>query len=344
MKKKNDTTKVMIAGIGGASLGTEIAKTLTLAGGYEIYGCDVSRTAYGLYEQDFTRTWRISCDGYLDQVLGVCRAAGVDFLIPGGEQPMLLLGAAQKMLADNGIKLVTNSPEVISLCSNKNKTFRQLANCGIPIPRTAIVKKSEDIEHVGLPCIIKPATNSGGSVSVFFVKNQDEAMIYASLIRRNGDTPIAQEYIDETEGEFTIGVLSLPDELCLGSIAMQRILEAKLSIAFRGSGGVISSGYSQGYIRGFPNICEQAERIAQAIQSRGPINIQGRLRDGVLFPFEINPRFSASTFLRAMAGFNEVDMVIKYFINGKMPRRPVIKPGLYLRSLAEKYVAMENVK
>ena len=45
--------RVMIAGIGGASLGTEIRKSLTLAGGYEIYGCDVSKTAYGLYEDEF---------------------------------------------------------------------------------------------------------------------------------------------------------------------------------------------------------------------------------------------------------------------------------------------------
>ncbi len=45
--------RVMIAGIGGASLGTEIYKSLYLAGNYEIFGCDVSATAYGLYEAGF---------------------------------------------------------------------------------------------------------------------------------------------------------------------------------------------------------------------------------------------------------------------------------------------------
>ena len=37
---------VLIAGIGGGSLGTEIAKSLRLAGAYRILGCDVSPLAF----------------------------------------------------------------------------------------------------------------------------------------------------------------------------------------------------------------------------------------------------------------------------------------------------------
>ena len=120
--------------------------------------------------------------------------------------------------------------------------------------------------------------------------------------------------------------------------ALRRALDAKLSVAYRGRGGVISSGYSQGYIDQFPNLCDQAERIAVAIGSQGPINIQARVRDGVLLPFEINPRFSASTYLRTMAGFNEIDILIKYRASGIRPNRPSIRRGWYLRSLTECFV------
>ncbi|MCS6955556.1 MAG: hypothetical protein NZM44_04305 [Candidatus Calescibacterium sp.] len=39
-------TKVFVAGIGGASLGTEIVKALMLANNYEIYGGDISDLSY----------------------------------------------------------------------------------------------------------------------------------------------------------------------------------------------------------------------------------------------------------------------------------------------------------
>ncbi len=334
----------MIAGIGGASLGTEIRKSLTLAGGYDLYGCDISSTAYGLYEPEFTRTYRVDRDNYVDSVIDACVDAGAQWIIPGGEQPTALLGQATEKLSRSGIQLVANAPEVIALFSDKDATFKRLAECALPIPRTVAINRISDLESIGLPCIVKPATGTGGSVGVFFTVSADEAMIYAEFIRRNGAQPIAQEYIDVTEGEFTIGVLSLPDQSVVGSIALRRDLNAKLSVAYRGRGGIVSSGYSQGHIGEYPEICRQAERIAEAIGNRGPINIQARVREGMLLPFEINPRFSASTYLRALAGFNEVDLMLRYLSTGEAPRRPTITSGLYLRSLAEQFVSEGELK
>jgi carbamoyl-phosphate synthase large subunit len=340
----NQPIKVMIAGIGGASLGTEISKCLRLAGKYEIYGCDISPTAYGLYDKGFTETFRINRDDYVAQVLKVCHQTGAKWLIPGAEQPNALLGAAAEQLAREGVRVVTNDAAIVGLFSDKQATFKKLAACGIPMPKTAELSTADDVLAVGLPCIVKPATGTGGSASVFFAVTTDEALIYAEFILRNGSVPIAQEYVGDDEGEFTIGVLSLPDGRVVGSIALRRVLDAKLSVAYRGRGGVISSGYSQGYIDAFPDLCQQAERIATVIQSRGPINIQGRVRNGVLMPFEINPRFSASTYLRALAGFNEIDMLLGYLIAGELPSAQPIKLGWYLRSLTENYVAKEAVK
>mgnify|MGYP004146518507 CR=1 FL=1 len=60
--------KVMIAGIGGASLGTEIAKSLQMANGYKIYGCDISTEAYGLYQPEFKKTYLVDRDDYISDV------------------------------------------------------------------------------------------------------------------------------------------------------------------------------------------------------------------------------------------------------------------------------------
>lgn len=340
----SNSIHVMIAGIGGASLGTEICKALRLAGNYRVYGCDVSPTAYGLYEPSFEATFRVDRSAYVQSVIEACRQAGADWLIPGGEQPMTLLGAASAELEHAGISLLANDAAVIAAFSDKQRTFELLAGAGFSIPRTAPIVEEQDVERIGLPCIVKPATGSGGSASVFFAVSAEEAMTYAEFIRRSGSVPIAQEYVGEEEGEFTIGVLSLPDGRVAGSVALRRVLDAKLSVAYRGRGGLVSSGYSQGYIGHFPELCAQAERIAQVIGSRGPINVQGRVRDGVLLPFEINPRFSASTYLRALAGFNEIDMLVRHLSTGEVPERPALKTGWYLRSLTERYVSDEQLK
>jgi len=340
----NLPVRVMIAGTGGASLGTEIYKCLRLAGRYQIYGCDVSPTAYGLYGYEFGATYRISRDNYVPGVIEACHNAGATWLIPGGEQPAALLGAATRALVAEGIRLMANDANVVAMFSDKDAAFNRLAELGIPIPRTKAVVRLKDIDDVGLPCIVKPATGTGGSASVFFAASIDEAMVYTRFIRSSGATALAQEYVDISEGEFTIGILSLPDGRVVGSIALRRALDAKLSVSYRGRGGLVSSGYSQGYIGEFPDLCRQAERIAAAIGSRGPVNVQGRVRDGVLLPFEINPRFSASTYLRALAGFNEVDILLRYLVSGETPVLSPIKPGWYLRSLTEMYVPEAQLK
>lgn len=330
----------MIAGIGGASLGTELFKCLEIAGYYEIYGCDISSTAYGLFQLGFKETYRVDRENYIDSIIDACKKAQAKLILPGGEQPMVLLGQATERLASEGIIFVGNSSQVVALCSDKSATFVKLKSCGIPIPQTVSISQAADISRVGLPCIVKPATGSGGSTSVFFAATEDEAMIYAEFIQRSGFQPLAQEYVGIEEGEFTIGVLSLPDNTIVGSIAMRRSLDAKLSIAYQGRGGIISSGYSQGYIGDYPELCRQAEQIAKSLDSRGPLNIQGRVREGKLLPFEINPRFSASTYLRAMAGFNEVSIFLSHLLDGKKPDRICdIQSGWYLRSLTELYVA-----
>ncbi len=329
---------VMIAGIGGASLGTEICKALRLAGNYRVYGCDVSRTAYGLYAPGFDDTFLVDRSDYVSSVIAACKTAGANWLIPGGEQPMTLLGAATARLNDAGIGLLGNHADVIAAFSDKHRTFQLLGDAGFAIPKTRELHGEADVEQVGLPCIVKPATGSGGSASVFFAISTEEALTYAEFIRRSGHVPIAQEYVSDDEGEFTIGVLSLPDGRIASSVALRRVFDAKLSVAYRGRGGLVSSGYSQGYIDEFRELCEQAERMAMSVGSRGPINVQGRVRDGVLLPFEINPRFSASTHLRALAGVNEIDMLVRFLSTGEIPVRNPVKAGWYLRSLTEQFV------
>ena len=88
---------VLIAGIAGASLGTEIAKSLRLAGGYHIIGCDPSPLAFGHYSDLCDKTVRVSLDRYI-----VSRKEHVQVIVPGAEEPMRLITAAANRFSQGG--------------------------------------------------------------------------------------------------------------------------------------------------------------------------------------------------------------------------------------------------
>lgn len=336
--------RVLIAGIGGASLGTEVFKCLSLADRYTTFGCDISPLAFGHFQQGFEQTFTVDRSRYIESVLEVCRAADIQYIVPGGEEPMVLLAHAAQRVRDCDISLAANSSNVIARFSDKQETFAELGELGFRIPLTLSVEEPESLASMTFPCIVKPATGSGGSSFVFLAQDREETLMYVEYLRRNGRRAVVQEYIGVDEGEFTIGVLSLPNKEVVGSIALRRTFDSKLSVAQKGERGLISSGYSQGYIGDFPQLRATAERIARAIGSQGPINVQGRVKGGELVPFEINPRFSASTYLRALAGFNEVDMFLRYLDEGAVPEMVPPRTGYYLRSLTETAVPDSEVQ
>ena len=335
---------VLIAGVGGASLGTELFKCLRHSGNYNIFGADISPYAYGLYQAGFVRTYVVDHKEYIPNILDICKKEKIDAIIPGGEEPLLLLCNHKDLFDKEGILLAINSKEVIKLCIDKIKTFDYLSSQGVPVPITKLIDNLDGLDGLNYPCVIKPSTGSGGSVFAYLAEDEEEALLYISYLKKRGIKAVVQEYIPHYEGEYTVGVLSLPNRKIVGSIALKRFFNAKLSYLIKYNDRIISSGYSQGLIDDFKDIRAQAEDIALKINSRGPLNIQGRLKDGVFYPFELNARFSATTYLRTMAGFNEVDIFLQFLLERKYTLPENIKYGYYLRSLEEKYISFEEVK
>ena len=334
--------RVLVAGIAGASLGTELVKSLQAADRYTIFGADISPLAYGHWIPGLEQTFTLPRDSYVEALLATCRDHGIRAVVPGGEGPLGLVMAAEAEFRAAGIAIAANDAQVVGACSDKARFFTRLAELGLPCPRTLVLEPGDQLPAHGVPypCVVKPATGTGGSRFVFLAADEREAALYVSSLAVLGKTVLVQEYIPHTEGEYTIGVLSVPGTPePIGAVAMQRLFHAKLSILFETEVGLISSGYSQGKIDAFPELTRQAIAIARALGSTGPFNVQARVRDGVLLPFEVNPRFSASTHLRCLAGFNEVDHYLRAVLHGEvLAAQPPVRAGYYLRSLTETVV------
>lgn len=341
---KNQRRNILIAGIGGASLGTEIFKSLRASGHYNIFGADISPYAYGLYERDLAGTYIVSRERYISDILAICIKETVEAVIPGGGEPLSLLSRHRAPFQKRGVILAINSPEVVRICTDKTKTFAYLKRQGVAVPATKLIGSSKDLARFSYPSVVKPANIHGGSVFAYLAENAEEAKFFASYLKKKSMEPLIQEYIPESEGEYTVGVLSLPEEKIVGSIALRRLFDAKLSVSMKTPNYVLSSGYSQGVIAEFKEVRDQAEKIAKLLHSRGPLNIQGRMKKGIFYPFEINPRFSNTTYLRTMAGFNEIDIFLQYLLNDQRFSIGKIKHGYYLRSLDEKFVSRRELK
>ena len=76
----------MIAGIGGASLGTEIYKCLQLSGGYELYGCEDTFLLPRMVctNPDSLTHIMSGRENYEQSVIEACHAAGATCLIRAG--------------------------------------------------------------------------------------------------------------------------------------------------------------------------------------------------------------------------------------------------------------------
>ena len=155
-------------------------------------------------------------------------------------------------------------------------------------------------------------------------------------------TPLIQEYIP-SQDEYTAGVIADQTGRLIGSIAIKRLFHNKLSYRYKSEGKIISTGISQGVIGEHKVVRAQVEKISSLIQNKWALNIQGRLHKGVFYPFEINPRHSGTTYMKALAGFNEPDILIqRHYGCDVSPSQ--LRAGYYLRMLREKYVEFGEMK
>ena len=331
--------KVLIWGIAGASLGMEIAKSLAKDAAFDVRGADISPQAFGHFADWFSKTYVLSMDTCESDACKILADENIDFLIAGGDIVARICAGIEEDVKAAGSRYVGNNEITVKTCSDKYSCFELLARKGIPCPQTQLLSEI-DIHRASTiyPLIVKPRIDSGGSRGINIFYNADDLASFASQHGDDASSLVCQEYLKDSGNELTIGVLSQTNGSAAGAVLLRRTFQNMLSVHDRSQDHLISSGSSQGeFYR--DNMAEKAAmRIADAVGSTGPLNIQCRLKDGIIMPFEINPRFSASTYLRTLAGINEVALYLNHLISGRDITYPEPREGLALRSFAECFV------
>jgi carbamoyl-phosphate synthase large subunit len=329
--------RVLVTGVAGATIGEQVCKALRHGEAqYEIVACNLELAVLtGVAAEHYEILPRAQDPSYWDTLKRIIRRYSVQFVVPGSDPELIALSTLREAIEDEGAKLLANSSRIISNCIDKAETFDFLRNHHFQIPATYRLDNLDSLCHLTnrFPWIMKPSKGGSGSANVFLAQDKDELEIFTTYFRKCGYPILVQEYVGTVDDEYTVGVLHYPDGVLAGSVAIKRWITSGLSnrliVANRtgraefGTRLAVSSGITQGELADFPQIRRQAEAIAAAFGSTGPLNIQGRWNGEHFLPFEINPRFSGTEPIRAMAGFNGPEALINWYRNKGRERPPV---------------------
>ncbi len=339
---KKNKISILITGVGTASVGNQIVKSLkNYKAKYRIVVTDIVKESTSFKDADKSYIVPLAYKrNYISEICKICKKEKIKFIFPGSEQELLVLSKKKDFFKDKDVMIVSNSHKIIELCLNKGKLFEFLKLKKVKVPDFQVVKKINDFKKCKTPAIIKPVKGSG-SKSVFLAETIDEARFFIKYLISRGHEIIIQEYIGSGDEEYTVGVIRLQNGKIKTSIAMKRDLRKAISckedLKSKKSNKrfKISTGISQGWFDEFRDVRKQCEKISDVLGGEGPLNIQCRKTKNGIIPFEINPRFSGTTSLRNMVGFNEPNMIMDFYLYNKIPQQKKIPKKYIFRNLIE---------
>ena len=294
---------------------------------YEIVASDINAQAAGLYRSDVgILVPQPSSPDYVESIIKICKEQNVQAVFVGSDEELLPVAfAKEKIEKETGAVVLINTLSVISTGIDKWKTFEFLKKNDLPCAESSLPENKEKfIEEHGFPLVVKPREGHG-SLHFYIVNNKDEMEQAISAIQKIKWRPIIQEYLHGENVEFTSGVtVDKTGKNIMSSISMRKTLKQGQTY--------------KAFIEGFEDIRKSAEETALKFGCRGSINIQTKMIENKSKIFEINPRFSATCPIRAVAGINEPDIIFRNFVLGEQIKIDTYQKLVCMRYWNEVYV------
>lgn len=264
----------------------------------------------------FERVPRTDAPDYLDWLLTLLRKHQVDVAIPGIDADMYKWADRPTEIESTGTKVVINSPDLISRCSDKWAFYERQLELKLPYAIPSYLEMDFDFlkEKCGLPFLLKPRRGFG-SKGIVAVETAEQ---FGKISPATKTTLMAQPIVGRDDEEFTVSAFCDGH----GSYSAFMALRRKLSKdGFTDKAEVVDQA----------EFSEAVQDLCRAFAPIGPTNFQFRKTDHGLKLLEINPRISSSTSIRAAFGYNEALMAVEMAIENRMPGQPKIKRGRAVR-------------
>lgn len=302
MKKAN----VLISG-SGSLYGVAVIQSLLRSDlSLKLVACDMSARTLGLYlaHQAYLVPSVHQEERYLTSLLNIIAKENIHAIFVASSHELDFYSHHKLDIEEKtGAKVFTNFPDILNICHDKWLTVNFLKEYGFNYPLTIRYPEDQDqiesfIEKVKFPIVMKPRRGAGSQG--LYIVTQDKDL---HLLLENKKDIVLQQYLPDDCGEFTTGICTGTNGKVLSGITLKRYLQE----------GMTMSADSDDFIE----ITDYCKEVAQVLKPYGPCNFQSRLLSGKPYIFEINPRFSSSTGMRALVGVNEAEFLIRAEILGE---------------------------
>lgn len=345
---------VAVTGVGGG-VGQAVIRALRLcAGPVRIIGLDADPWAVGLYQCDAREVIPAVSDlaAYAPALKRVVGEHKVGVLLPATDTELHAIATMREELAQCGCTAIVSSPDFVRIARDKLLSYRTLAEAGIPFVRT--VSASDFLasyRSASYPVMVKP---KDGSASVGARVLHDPGDVERGNI--DGED-IVQDYLLPTS--WQIENVRRADVVKMGRLRQEDEVSVQAVIAPNGE--IVSVFASVNELRdGVPiRICPTRDAAILSfgrtvfeafvqMGHMGPCNFQGRMTDNGIVIYEINPRFTGITAVRAALGWNEVEAALRLFVcrepaNALAARLTYDADTVCLRYITEQFVEQTDI-
>lgn len=310
--------RVAVSGVGGG-VGQAVLRALRLAApDVWILGLDMNPRSAGLYLADAGyRLPPCTESDYVTQLLAALKKERILALIPGSDPELPVLARARDEIEEAGIRVIVGADVPVDICRDKRISSEYFREVGFPFVRTVPVSEAVRLaDEVGYPLVVKPLGGSASrGVAVVFSRLELE-----SYLGQPGY--IVQECAFPFSWSCKPGGVTAESVYCGDSLRQEE--EISIQVVYDHLGQHLGTFTSVNRLQSgvpifvdpqrIPQVESVVEQMANALRDRGligPCNLQCRLTKEGPKVFEINPRFTGITGVRAAMGFNAVEAVLR---------------------------------
>jgi len=273
--------KILFTGGGGA--GTEVLWRI-LSEKYELYFADACLESID---------GRIPCErkvviplankkNFADEIRNVCKVKGIDLIVPGVDEELLPLCEGRNI---DMPELFAPSTDFVRLMLDKLECANAIELAGLSVPKTLPFIKANEIKF---PMIIKPRSGRG-SRGVYVIGSEEEINAYMILYKTSPEKVVVQEL--GVGDEYTI--------LVAGDKSGR--LRAIVPVKVKQKKGITIRAKTELNM----HIINYVKKFHEIFKPSYIYNIQCILtKEGVVLPFEVNPRISTTFCLGVASGFD----------------------------------------
>ncbi|WP_372948082.1 NAD-dependent epimerase/dehydratase family protein [Mariniphaga sp.] len=334
----------------GSGIGQSIINSLKLSRlPFKTFGIGDNPFAYGSYDCDYQiRTKKIHDDNYIASIIDICKRNKIDLVIPALDDELQLFSKNTKNFQKAGIKTIISGTEFIAACRDKermNTEFGSIANVFVKNYNKQTIEEAVRTEKLKFPIIAKPRGGSG-SQGIEIINSEDdlykipENSILQELAIPGKDDPNYDFYLSQIGEKINPQVSEVSIQLVYSNLGK---LLGRMSTYNKLKDGIPIEivSYENKYIW---SIVDKLTPAFLKMGLKGPLNIQGRLTDNGFKIFEMNPRFTGITGLRALMGFNEVESCVKEWlgINSGKNQLTFNSNRFGTRQVADKVISLDR--